>query len=126
MKPAVEFLSSFDEMELPDLRGKFVELDTSKWGGEKPPCCAIGGANVAARRFEFEVDEDGWLTFQSRESARRRDGLVDFSSSRINCPYSTCVQSAGVAAYAIIIHLYDYHLWSRTQIADYLDTILTE
>lgn len=34
-------LRKADEMGLPDLRRQFIEFDPAKWGGEKPPCCAI-------------------------------------------------------------------------------------
>lgn len=118
-----EALRLADEMGLPDLRCNFIEADTSKWVGEKPPCCAIGGANVASRAFVYET-EDGRLTHSSYASACGDDNeWLNRTAIVMDCGCKTQVSALARRA---ITHLYDYHEWSRTQIADYLDTILTE
>ena len=108
-----------DELGLPDLQGGFIQEYSGDWNGEKPPCCAIGGAAVVTHGVE--LDEEGWLKNRSiyatpETSDWERIAHRDESS----CP--VCTKYGSISA--SIVCLYDIHLWSRTQIADWLDTIL--
>jgi hypothetical protein len=112
-----------DQMGLPDRRASFIEGDLSKWEGEKPPCCAIGGASVASRSFQFESTVDQILSDESLNSARFINACHDwheFVAYRVYaCPVCPIIKDS---AYRACIHLYDAHLWSRTQIGDWLDS----
>ena len=120
-----------DELELPDLRGQFVQLYLKDWGGEKPPCCAIGGAAVASGQVAIGFEDSPFgdtvllaLTDEAIHSAESPtfDDAV-FSDLQwdlvFQCPEGDYPQ--GMSLKTIVIHLYDHHLWSRTQIADWLD-----
>ena len=110
-----------DELGLPDLRNGFIQVYTPGWKGEKPACCAIGGAAVASRSFQFEARDDGMLTYVAQMSATSANRCEDWKSLRRwrrQCPVCKRGQST---AYGVVMHLYDRHWWSRTQIADWLD-----
>lgn len=109
-----------DEIGLPDLRQAFVMVDTREWGGEKPPCCAIGGANIASGRVRIVPDENGHVPNAQCLAANKRPQLhhtSDVAHDWTYCP--VCRYDEPYSA--LVIHLYDNHLWSRTQIADWLD-----
>lgn len=109
-----EAMREADRMGLPDRRGFFIELDVSAWGGEKPPCCAIGGANVVAKGVEvIDARVFGRMMYEVSPKALLK---------KILCP--ACVECVGAANW-VVPHLYDSHLWSRTHIADWLDSIFT-
>lgn len=138
-----------DAMELPDLRGDWLETNVDHWGGEKPPCCAIGGANIASGRTPIVtgegVDDDGLMKINQEGEAVERwaraegrieslSGFVEYdewldrldsSFDLVICPAppSECAQP-GQGRYLdnIVVHLYDDHLWTRTEIADWLDS----
>lgn len=42
-------------------------------------------------------------------------------SALVHCPY--CLSMGGHSLEAIIVHLNDEHLWTREEIADWLDTL---
>lgn len=110
-----------DEMGLPDLRESYVSNAPGLWGGEKPPCCAIGGANIATGRTTITVIGDEEMQWTSEEGLpiESVDGF-DFPDIETYCP----VCSARDRYVDVqIVHLYDDHKWSRTQIADWLDSL---
>lgn len=112
-----------DELGLPDLRNQFIEERLQKWNGEKPPCCAIGGANIAAGLFEFDAvitpSDETWLTVASVESATKHSYIP---ARMVACPHSACVAGKGLMSVRIA-HLYDDHEWSRTRIAEWLERV---
>lgn len=111
MKTFTDYMREADALELPNLRFELVEPDTTKWGGEKPPCCAIGGAIVAAGRGRLDDDGfyglDGWPVPRWLEAQMGR------------CPDTDCAIARAVPN--IVAHLFDTHRWSRTRIADWVD-----
>jgi hypothetical protein len=113
-----EALRLADEMGLPDKRQAFIEADTRLWGGEKPPCCAIGGANIASGRVQI-VPEHGWVPLRQIHAAS--DWSWIGKQTRRRCP--SCGRSVGFQEGGVIAHIYDDHKWSRTQIADWLDSM---
>lgn len=121
-----------DELEIPDQRHTFVIADISKWNGEKPLCCAIGGANAAAGKTIIEVreHEPRYLTVDSIVSFRNWSHwpalATPFSGRRPSICLSSglgCEPRVSVAGNmaGAVIHLYDKHNFSRTQIAEYLE-----
>ncbi|MDE2104175.1 MAG: hypothetical protein KGL39_43460, partial [Patescibacteria group bacterium] len=89
-----------DEMGLPNLRRDFIAQCLLMWEGEKPPCCAIGGAAVASRDFRFEEasDEQGFLSDESYRSAQYALSCSDWDAIANNlcnvfCP--DCGRRAG-------------------------------
>lgn len=119
-----EALREADARGLPDRCAAFIARDTREWMGEKPPCCAIGGAAVVSGSFQFEVDpESGYLMEHSRLSAQtadRCDDWKDIVHGTSWCPMCRYKDPT----YNMVMHLYDAHLWSRTQIADWLDEVM--
>lgn len=109
-----------DEIGLPDLRRKFVQRHTLLWAGEKPPCCAIGGANIAAGHV-WIVPFDGMVPHEQMVAASSTEGFDGIPTGSVKCPGGGC-DEVGVEA-VVIICLYDRHDWSRTRIADWLDTL---
>ena len=108
-----------DELGLPNLKKKYILENSHEWGGEKPPCCAIGGAAVVTRGVELK--EDGWIKDKSIYSTPETDDWERIAHrDTSNCLVFTKYGSISTS----IICLYDNHLWSRTRIADWLDTIL--
>lgn len=114
-----------DRLGIPDLRGRYIETIVSKWGGEVPPACAIGGAAIAAGiKYEF-IETIGGTPLaltdatvdQSMQPAVDDVDRLDFPRDR-RCP--VCYQECQ-AIREVIICLYDSHEWSRTRIADWLD-----
>lgn len=120
-----------DKLEIPDLRKGYIEMRVVAWGGEKPPSCAIGGAAIAAGLWspEFTVAPDGeqWLTSLSQYSAAFPDafGLGEIQNAIDFCCPACENRESALRGWQylrqVIIHLYDDHLWARTQIADWLD-----
>ena len=119
VKPRLtDMLRKADLLELPDTPGVYIEAYTSLWGGEKPPCCAIGGANVA-RGEQMDI-VDGKITnilsFMTLEHME-----VDNIKVPARCP--VCGKNRAVLNQleSCVIHLYDDHRLSRTEIADMLE-----
>ena len=122
-----EALRRADGMGLPDLRMMFIQPYIRLWEGEAPPCCAIGGAAVASGDFKFQSVGQR-LTLGSERSARSAlscSNWVDVARKvdyAIACPATPCPDGyRSNSLYELVMHLYDDHGWSRTQIADYLD-----
>lgn len=117
-------LREADARGLPDLRNRYIAHDIRKWVGEKPPCCAIGGAAVVSGSFEFETEpESDYLSRHSYMSAQTADRCEDWKAIQkvvAGCP--ACPEKD--TTYYTITHLYDDHEWSRTQIADWLDEVM--
>ena len=129
-----------DQLELPDLRGSFVQVKVSKWGGDKPPCCAIGGANIASglvvvdtftdvatytHKGEETIEKYVFLTYTSKLS--RADHWFNSEKivfcmicERLSIPRDR-FDLIGLASLAV--HLYN-HLLSRTLVADYIIQIV--
>ena len=125
-----------DQLELPDLRGSFIQVKVSKWGGDKPPCCAIGGANIASglvvidtfrdvttytRKGKEIIEKYVFLTYNSKLS--RADHW--FNSEKI--VFCMICERLSIPRdrfdlIGLVVHLYDNHLLSRTLVADYFDT----
>ena len=61
-----------DQLELPDLRGSFIQVKVSKWGGDKPPCCAIGGANIASGLVVIDTFRDVTTYTNGEERIEKR------------------------------------------------------
>lgn len=117
-------LREADARGLPDLRNRYIAHDTRKWVGEKPPCCAIGGAAVVSGSFEFEMNqESGFLSGHSYHSAETADHCEDWEDIVQGTSWCPVCHIKG-ATDDIVVHLYDTHLWSRTQIADWLDEVM--
>ena len=122
-----------DEMGLPDLQNEFVAGIVDDWGGEKPPCCAIAGANIASGRVRIEPVNRVVPHWQ--QLAVQRTGGFDYPKRFPKCPASNevppegesfgCSYSGSGSTRSRIIHLYDDHGWSRTEIADWLDSLET-
>lgn len=113
-------LRKADALELPDLRCSYIDPHVANWGGEKPPCCAIGGANVADGNVEMQfVGKEPVLSANSVIAAQewRWPNLVTW------CPACTVT---GSELENLVAHLYDSHEWSRSQIADWIDTLVVE
>lgn len=129
-----------DEMELPNLRQNYVERTMENWGGEKPPCCAIGGANVAAGRvtYDWHGDERWDGKNQGFEPIHKLTSTAELTFQQywgpvlaedVNCPGEFGEGHCGALYQELseaIIHLYDSHEWSRTRIADWLDEVAPE
>lgn len=119
-----------DEMGLPDARGQWVSKHVSEWEGEKPACCAIGGANVAVGNLSFsQLSPDGDVrTDLQRAASTEGFDVPNVSRSWLRCPHKRCYASGrdfGPHSQLrdMVAHLYDDHAWSRTTIADWLDTV---
>lgn len=113
MKTFTDYMREADGRELPDLRMAFIEYDTAKWGGEKPPCCAVGGANICAG-VPYVVGEDGFVLRGMQVNSVPE--WLDAASISGKCHLCGSAMHHGWPP-----HLYDEHGWSRTQIADYID-----
>ncbi len=112
-----------DARELPNLRFRFIQVAKDRWGGEKPPCCAIGGANVV-RGIPFKFN--GKLLAQDSAFAAQAIDWAELApcDAEWTCPVSPVACLGSKDTLNTITHLYDHHLWSRTQIADWLDEVL--
>lgn len=114
-----------DEMGIPDARHMYIERNIATWDGERPRCCAIGGAAVASGSFRMKVDSFGYLIPDSASSAMdltRCDDRINFARPRlVDCPCGDGIRLKH--RYQAAIHLYERHKWSRTQIADWLDSL---
>jgi hypothetical protein len=108
-----------DEIGLPDYRGDFVHRYARDWGGEKPPSCAIGGANIAVGRAVISPDDDGWVPSTQHIAAGHWWGPVGILT---DCP--VCALANAYPLHQLTAHLYDDHEWSRTQVADWLDALM--
>ena len=131
-----EALRRADEMRLPDLRMMFIQPYIRRWEGEVPPCCAIGGAAVASGDFKFELEDftlqlhsggqrltrDSERTSYSAPSCSNWEDVARKVDYAIACPATPCPDGyRSNSLYELVVHLYDDHEWSRTQIADYFD-----
>lgn len=122
----LEALRAADIAELPDNRFNFVSLTTSKWGGEKPPCCAIGGANLMGGKAFIEVDSrDSKLTIESYTSFSRVADAWPCLGQPTNIQFCWICRGKPLSSVKsmdrLVIHLYDFHEFSRTEIADLLE-----
>lgn len=123
-----EYLRLADEMGIPDLRNGYIHSVVDNWEGELPPSCAIGGAAVAARDFQYEsfqIYNRTVLTDESSKSAENVPSAEDWDlveNTYTWCPLRPC-QEIKLPITSMVIHLYDDHSWTRTQIADWLDSI---
>lgn len=118
-----EALRLADEMELPDSVGQFMVYKIEEWDGEKPPCCAIGGADIASRNVTYKIRDNirayniELFTSSFLEMSERYDdeGLPD----SLSCPFH--LTKIPFPLIELIAHLYDTHLWTRTKIAEFLE-----
>ena len=120
-----EALRAADRAELPDLRNSYIEASVAAWGGEKPPCCAIGGAALMSGvMMEFSAD-NRLVVNEDKFFRPLTSDWQAVGNMKVTCPaclpstYPRAWQGVGDAA---IAHLYDVHGWSRTEIADWLDS----
>jgi hypothetical protein len=118
-----------DELGLPDRRGVWVSRFPSEWAGEKPACCAIGGANVAAGNLSFAQGVGVITTDPDRAMSTDGFDVPNVSRSWLRCPHKRCYASGrdyGPHSQLrdMVAHLYDDHGWGRTQIADWLDSLV--
>jgi hypothetical protein len=123
-----------DELELPELRGEYVAQVVEKWGGEKPPCCAIGGAAIACGGWQPEFIESyggkrlvlTGTAYVSAMMPQVDDAELLSRQCRRQCPvcrarfYERFPQRGWTFRY-YIEHLFDQHKWSRTRIANWID-----
>lgn len=114
-----EALRLADAMELPNARGHFITINVSEWGGEKPPCCAIGGANIATRAVTIEI-ENGQVTNETVSAAQKYYWWFTAASSEFFSMKCPCDSRRDTVPHTVM-HLYDVHNWSRSRIADWLD-----
>ena len=118
-----EALRLADEMGLPDRHGVYVEGAVRNWGGEKPPCCAVGGAAIAAG---LRITPEKGVVPAWQISAATRPNTSDWAAlpNAVACPVEGCYRNEKWCGdTGIISHLYERHRWSRTRIADWLDTL---
>jgi hypothetical protein len=111
-KTFTDYMRDADILQLPDLREGYIELNLRLWDNEKPPCCAVGGANLAAG-VNLGITSDDTVLEGGRALMV---GVQPSWILKLSEPCPECV----VDAFSII-HMYDDHEWSRTKIADYLD-----
>ena len=118
---ASEALRLADEMGIPDLRHTFVEARLKFWHGEIPPACAIGGANIAARKVTLEPYPGTQTLSPLTVRACGADNFGLLLGGEVPCP--ACKKHRPAERYWIIQNLYDGHKWSRTRIADWVETV---
>ncbi len=125
-----------DRRGMPVIRGQFYPVLPRDWEGEQCPTCAISAANLVAGNGSLRVvTETYWDT---PFPVTREDGVVQScelfddakelgigsviitrKALRRQCP----ICDASCWGQNIITHLFDIHTWSRTQIADWLDSL---
>ena len=114
-----------DERGLPNNRGAYIRAAATNWKGEKPPCCAIGGAALvsgvgikwrAGLKTPIVANIDDFKTPLTSDWEQIKDKFVT----------PPVPMSGKPRVRHVIEQLYDRHYWSRTQVADWLDTVLTE
>ena len=111
-----------DRLGLPDHRNDWIEENTTQWGGDLPPCCAIGGAAIAAGLVAI-VPEGGLVPVdQYYALGDAQWHFVDIEDEAIVCPSCAEGNPEQIPLF-MTMHLYDHHNWSRTQIADWLDSL---
>lgn len=114
-KTFTDYMREADAREIPDARETYIQDVVSQWHGESPPCCAIGGANVASGSVPLD-HRHGLLSGSALVKAQRMPQWL--SRRRPHCP--ACGQGPK-GGRTVVTHLYDDHFWSRTLIAKWLD-----
>lgn len=117
-------LRKADELGYPIVRGKYIEQSVSKWHDEIPPTCAIGGAALVCGTKPTLSIGRNYVTNDGDFVTPASDDWTEVTQVPIFCP-ENCGEDPDYAHY-MIPHLFDIHLWSRTQIADWLDNVLKD
>lgn len=108
-----------DEMGLPQIYETYIEVDSAKWGGEKPATCALGGAIIAAGLWRAEVEHGLVKDANHLYKSLPAEWVVLRGADPLCCPVPPCGVINDSAS--MVIHLNDAHHWERSSIADYLD-----
>ncbi len=109
----IEALREADRRGFPQIKHFYFEPNTSKWSGEVPPSCALGGALMAAGMIHVELNNN-------MESVADSSMPEEWRMGGVQC------ELCGEADYhdsndSFIPHLNDDHGLTRTEIADYLE-----
>lgn len=126
-----EALREADRRGIPNIRGNFWSSRKNMWNGEMWPACAIGAANVVAGnarlvryndKFHIEGTINQLWGFEYSQAihyvcpAYDEEAIYQKQKCRCHLRYPGGMKHS-------IIHLYDFHRWTRTQIADWIDSL---
>jgi hypothetical protein len=81
-----------------------------RWFGKNGATCALGAARVA----EFGLEHEGGIDL----GAIWPYCITAYAS----CPDGGCSEYGKVRIFGLVVHLNDFHRWTRDQIADWLES----
>lgn len=122
--PFSDAMRKADELGYPNRHEEYMEQNKSKWVDGIPQCCAIAGANIVLGNVDItaEPDLEGCLPWAEVRKCwvlpKGLEKVVQGCPSGEECKYT---HNCSIEFW--IIHLYDDHKWTRSQVADWLTPI---